>query len=106
MKLKPTTFYAAFPDGLLLMNGHEFEACGRTWVVHKRRDPYQEWNRGYTISDKETGFGITETGMPEILNRERAAEWAVERLEKFSAREIARVIKVATKRRETLKVIA
>lgn len=104
MKLTPTKFYAAFPDGLLLMDGHEFEAAGRTWVVHRKREPYCEYDKSYSVSDKETGFGLTRVmdGL-DITNRQHAARYAHDKLESLGPELIEKATKKATETRKTLK---
>jgi hypothetical protein len=58
MKLKPTTFYATFKDGLVLLAGHEFEVHGRKLVVHKTRPILLPIDKDYKVSELVAGFAI------------------------------------------------
>lgn len=101
MKLTPTTFYAAFPDGLLLMKGHEFEYEGRMYVVHKKRQPYCEWDKDYGVSDKELGFRVPCAGR----TKQEAVTNAIACLKSFSAENLANAHHKAENQRKNLKVI-
>lgn len=105
MKLEATTFYAAFHDGLLEMQGHEFDARGRVWVVHKRRPPYDEFKPGYVVSDKETGFGFFVESIPDIRNRQEAVQWAINELENYTEQKLDSCIRHAKAIRNELEVI-
>jgi hypothetical protein len=58
MKLKPVAFFLAMQSGLELTQGHEFEARGRRYVVHKAHEPFCIWDKTYKVSDFETGFAV------------------------------------------------
>lgn len=50
-------FDAAFPDGLLSLEGWPFECRGRTWMIHQGRPAYRlSGKKTYFVSDEETGF--------------------------------------------------
>jgi hypothetical protein len=104
MKLTPTKFYAAYPDGLLLSEGDEFTFDGRKFVVHERRPGYTSHGpREYQVSDKELGFGI----FPHkgIKNKQEAIRLACDIWKRRPPERIAMALKKAQKSRDKLAVL-
>jgi hypothetical protein len=102
VKFKPTTFYAAFADGLLEMSGHSFEAIDRTFVVHRKRPPYYPKDKNYLVSDFATGYAIP---IANTRNRVIAAHLALEVLAKSTPQDLARNFAKAADIKSTLRII-
>lgn len=58
MKLKPTSFYAIYQDGLVQLDGHGFSVNGRQLVVHKTRPALLPIDKFYKISEATAGFAV------------------------------------------------
>jgi len=99
MKLRPTKFFAAFHDGLLEMSGHAFEARDLTFVVHKRREPYVEWDQTYLVSEMETGFLAVDT---RFRNRLAAAQFALEQINAIPQAKLDEALRRAAMTRRSL----
>lgn len=102
MKLKPTSFYAMFPDGLVQLNGHAFDVVGRALVVHKTRPGNLDWDKAYKVSEATLGFGIP---IPSTQNRAIAVSSAETVVSAISQQEWNRRMAAAAAHRTTLKVI-
>jgi hypothetical protein len=92
-------FYAAFEDGLLLMQGHAFEFKDRLYVVHKGREPFE---RDYYVSDMRTGFAVH---IPKTRNRQVAIKEAKAALASMSERALGIGLKAAEEKKASLKII-
>jgi hypothetical protein len=101
MKLTPTKFYAAYPDGLLLSEGDEFTFDGRKFVVHDKRPGYTSYGpREYQVSDKELGFGILPYAG--ITNKQEAVRLACDAWKRQPPERLAMALKKAQKSRDKL----
>ena len=101
MRLKPTSFYAIYRDGLVLIEGHAFEVDGRWLVVHKERPQLLVIDKNYKIS-AEVGFGIP---IAPTANRLRAVAFAVDEVSKISAAEWFERCRLVEEARKTLRIV-
>ena len=100
MKLKPVAFYLAMQSGLQLTQGHEFEARGRRFVVHKAHEPFCFWDKSYKVSDFETGFAVP---IAPTRIRHVAVACAIEVLMGYSDRQISSFARKAAAYQEQFK---
>lgn len=97
--MKLITFYGAFNDGLLKMSGHGFDIAGRTYVVHRGREPF---DKEYRVTEMETGFAVA---IPKAYNRAVAIKAAKDAINSQPKGHLEKVLKEAAAWRATLKVI-
>jgi hypothetical protein len=102
MKLKPTSFYAIYPDGLVQLDGHGFNVDGRALVVHKPRVENRTWDNHYKISEASLGFGIE---IPTTRSRTAAVSSAVIVVSAISQTEWDRRMAAAQAHRKSLNII-
>jgi hypothetical protein len=102
MKLKSTSFYAIYPDGLVQLDGHGFSVNGRSLVVHKPRAENLAWDRDYKISEESLGFGID---IPSTRSRTAAVSSAVIVVSAISQTEWDRRMAAAQAHRKSLNII-
>lgn len=101
MRLKPTSFYAIYRDGLVLIEGHAFEVDGRWLVVHKERPQLLVIDKNYKIS-AEVGFGIP---ISPTTNRKNAVAYACTAVAEISAAEWFERCRLAEEARKTLRIV-
>lgn len=91
------TFDGVFKDGLHPITGHAFEFGGRTYVVHKGREPFE---KDYWVSQPHTGLKVE---IAKTRNRLVAIELAKKELAAFTDAELSRALKAASLRRDRMK---
>jgi hypothetical protein len=95
MKLKPTSFYAIYKDGLVLTVGHSFSVKGRNLVVHKTRPALLPADKFYKVSELTAGFAVP---IEQTLIRAQAVRFATSAMAGITdeawANEIRRHLKI------------
>lgn len=94
--MKTITFDGVFKDGTHPVTGHAFEVAGRTYVVHKGREPHE---KEYWVSEPTTGLMVVE----KAPDRAAAIELAKKELAAFTDAELSRALKAASLRRDRMK---
>jgi hypothetical protein len=102
MKLRPTTFYATFQDGLVLLAGHEFDVNGRRLVVHRTRPLLLPIDKDYKVSELFAGFAID---IGPTRNRIVACRNAADVMVKIPQDLWEATIKSALERRKNLRIL-
>lgn len=96
MKLTPIKFDAAFPDGLLEMDGKAFDWNGLQFVVYKRRAAYRRRGDPLIVAHAATGFAVCNFEGKSYIN---AAKAGIEKLDgKGKAKVLEAIAKASTVR--------
>jgi hypothetical protein len=95
--MKLVTFDGVFVDGLHPITGHAFEIAGRTYVVHKGREPHE---KEYWVSEMATGLKVE---IARTHNRAVAIEWAKNEIAAFTNFELRMALDAAAMRRDQMK---
>jgi hypothetical protein len=93
MKLTPIKFDAQFHDGVLEMDGKQFEWNGIKFVVHKKRPAYDWRGEPLCVSSVETGFGCGYIN--EKRSHVKAAEQAIAKFESMGIDKVRESIEKA-----------
>jgi hypothetical protein len=95
--MKLVTFDGVFVDGLHPITGHAFEIEGRTYVVHKGREPHE---KEYWVSEMATGLKVE---IARTHNRAVAIGLAKDEIAAFTNNELSRALKAAAFKRNQMK---
>lgn len=102
MRLKPTSFLAIYKDGLVQLDGHEFDVGDRKLVVHHARPKLFVIDKDYKISERALGFSIP---INPTRSRLTAAAFADDVVSKIGADEWESRCKQAAQARKSLSIV-